>query len=240
MKNLLDFTISAHGGLDNWKRFSSITAKLHCEGVLWALKQQEGIVEDVYVTSQTRTEATSHFPFLKQGWRSSFTPDHISILDENGNVVEEMANPRASFAGHVTETPWSALQLAYFGGYAMWTYFNTPFDFASAGYQTRELEPWMEDGQEFRRLEVTFPKNIATHSEVQTFYISEDGLIRRHDYNVDIAGGSPAAHYLSNYMEIEGVMIATRRDVFIRAEDNTAVKSGPLLVSIDLSEIVLV
>jgi hypothetical protein len=42
-------------------------------------------------------------------------------------VVEERANPRASFAGHVLETPWDRIQLAYFRGYAMWTYLTTPF-----------------------------------------------------------------------------------------------------------------
>jgi hypothetical protein len=150
-----------------------------------------------------------------------------------------LLNPRESFAGHTTETPWTRLQLAYFAGYAMWTYFNAPFNFANAGYAVKELDPWEENGEVFRRLEVTFPKEVATHSPIQTFYIDKDGLIKRHDYNVDVAGGATAAHYLSDYIEVQGIKIATKRKVYVRLEDNTPLFPEPLLVSINLSEISL-
>jgi hypothetical protein len=237
--NLLEFTINAHGGMENFKKFETISARLICDGILWSMVGHPGSVDDIYVTSNINKQATSHQPFLNKDWHTKFTANHVAIVNSNGETVEELSNPRASFAGYTTETPWSQLQLAYFTGYAMWTYFNAPFNFAGEGYSVKELEPWKENGETFRRLEVTFPENVATHSAVQTFYIDKDGLIKRHDYNVDVAGGATAAHYLSDYIEVEGIMIATKRNVYIRQEDNTPLFPEPLLVSIDLREIIV-
>lgn len=239
MNNLLEFTINAHGGIENWKKFETITARLICDGVLWSMVGQPGTVDDIYVTSHTKKQVTSHYPFINKDWHTSFTPGHVAIENSKGEVIEELSNPRDSFAGYTTETPWSRLQLAYFAGYAMWTYFNAPFNFADPGYMVRELEPWEENGEVFRRLEVTFPEHVATHSPIQTFYIGQDGLIKRHDYSVDIAGGATAAHYLSDYIDVKGIKIATKRKVYVRLEDNTPLFPEPLLVSIDLSEISL-
>jgi hypothetical protein len=239
MNKLLEFTINAHGGLETWSKFETITARLNCAGVLWSMKQQPGIVDDIYVTSHLKKEFTSHYPFINKDWHTSFEPERIAIENSKGEVIEELSNPRKSFSGHITETPWSRLQVAYFTGYAMWTYFNAPFNFAGSDYSVQELEPWEENGEVFRRLEVTFPEQVATHSTVQTFYIDKDGLIKRHDYSVDVSGGSTAAHYLSDYVEVQGIKIATKRRVYVRLEDNTPLSPEPLLVSIDLSEILL-
>jgi hypothetical protein len=114
-----------------------------------------------------------------------------------------------------------------------------PFALANPDYKVFELEPWEENGEVYRRLEVTFPAGIATHSSIQTFYIDKQGLIKRHDYNVDIFGGSSAAHYLSDYIEVQGIKIPTKRRVYMRLEDNSVLMPEPLLVSIDLTEISL-
>lgn len=239
MDNLLEFTINAHGGMDNFNKFETVTARLICDGVLWSMVGHPGAVDDIYVTSHLKKEVTSHRPFLNKDWHTAFTPGHVAIENSKGEVIEEMSNPRHSFAGYTTDTPWNRLQLAYFTGYAMWTYFNAPFNFGDTGYKVKELGPWEENGEIFRRLEVAFPERIATHSPVQIFYIGKDGLIKRHDYNVDVAGGATAAHYLSDYIEVQGVKIATKRKVYVRLEDNTPLFPEPLLVSIDLSEISL-
>ena len=86
----------------------------------------------------------------------------------------------------------------------MWTYLTTPFLFAMDGIATEELQPWREDGETWRRLKVTFPDGIATHSAVQVFYFGSDGLLKRHDYDADVLGGSPAAHYVHEYQMFWG------------------------------------
>ena len=47
MNSLLQLTIDAHGGLERWRRFEHVSARLRNGGVLWALKQQQGVLDDV-------------------------------------------------------------------------------------------------------------------------------------------------------------------------------------------------
>jgi hypothetical protein len=42
-------------------------------------------------------------------------------------------------------------------------------------------------------LRAYFPGSIETHSLGQDFFFDEDLMLRRHDYNVNIAGGFAAA-----------------------------------------------
>ena len=159
----------------------------------------------------------------------------MAIETTSGDVIEALDQPRASFAGHTLETPWTTLQLAYFVGTAMWTYLTQPFTFALPGFKTTELDPWHENGEEWRRLHVTWPGYLATHSTEQTLYVGADGLFRRHDYEVEIAATS-GAHYISDYTKVAGLMVPTRHRIFPQAPDGQALNE-PLVISIDVSEI---
>jgi hypothetical protein len=108
-----------------------------------------------------RSEWASHAPFGASGARSRFEPHRVALESPTGEVLEELREPRASFAGHTLETPWSALQLAYFAGYAMWTYLNTPFLLAHPGVLSEELSPWEENGETWRRLQVSYSDDIG-------------------------------------------------------------------------------
>jgi hypothetical protein len=118
----------------------------------------------------------------------------------------------------------------------MWTYLTQPFTFTLPGFETSELEPWDEAGQQWRRLRVVWPSNLATHSTEQTLYFDNDGLLARHDYNVEISGGTSAAHYVSDYDEVAGIKLPTKHRIFPRTPDGHSLDE-PLIVSIDLSEI---
>ena len=101
-----------------------------------------------------------------------------------------------------------------------------------------EIEPWEESGQSWRRMLVKLPKDIATHSKEQVIYIDQDGLIRRLDYKVEIAGNvSAAAHYLSGYQDIQGLKIATKRTVYSFGNDNKPQLDAPIVVSIEWTNI---
>jgi hypothetical protein len=228
--------MNAHGSLDRWRQFKTVSAHLLQGGALWKLKGQDGVLSDVHLTVDLRREFVSHRPFIKADQYTSFEPDRIAIESTDGAVLHERLNPRESFKGHTLETSWDDLQLAYFAGYAMWTYMNTPFLFALPGVQAKEIDAWEENGEVWRRLKVTFPLNIATHSTEQTFYFDQQGLLKRHDYNVDVSGGTPAAHYVSELEEFSGIIVPTKHRIFGRQPDGKAV-AEPLVVSIDLSEV---
>ena len=162
MADLLEIVLEAHGGLERWNQLDSVSVHAVNGGALWGLKGQAGMVEDVFVRASLHEERESHHPFGAPGRRSAFTPQRVAIETTQGEVVEALDQPRTSFAGHTPETPWTTLQLAYFTGTAMWTYLTQPFTFALPGFETTELDPWQEAGEEWRRLHVVWPGYLAT------------------------------------------------------------------------------
>ncbi len=89
--------------------------------------------------------------------------------------------------------------------------------------RTRELEPWQEDGEAWRRLHVSFPPTIASHSAAQTYYFdSVTGLQRRIDYDMEVNGGAEVAHYTSEHRNFGRLPVPTRRRVLLRDEKNIA------------------
>jgi hypothetical protein len=238
MSRLSDFVIDAHGGLSPWRRFAQVSADLQQGGALWSLKGQPHTLERTRVTTGLVTEWASHAPFGADGRRSRFEPGRVALESVDGTVLDELLQPRQSFAGHELQTPWSELQLAYFAGCAMWTYLNMPFLLAWPGVESEELEPWPTESGDWRRLAVRFPASIATHSTLQTLYVDSDGLLTRHDYNVEIAGNTPGAHLISDYVEVSGIKFPTRRRIYARQPDG-GFNLEPLVVSIDLSNIEL-
>ena len=230
--------IDAHGSVDRWQKFDQVSARLHQGGALWAIKGHDGTLTDTTVTVGLRSEWASHAPFGTSEKLSHFEPARVEIATTSGDTLERLQSPRASFSGHRFDTPWSELQLAYFAGYAMWTYLNLPFALALPGVGTEQLDDWQENGETWQRLRIIFPDSIATHSRIQTIYVDEAGLLKRHDYDVDIAAGTPAAHYIGDYTEVQGIQFPRRHRIFPRQPDGQS-SSDPLVVSIDVSEIKL-
>ena len=237
MSDLVHTVLEAHGGIERWNQLASVSARLIQGGAFWAIKGHAALLADVVITANLHEERASHRPFGAPDRYSAFAPpERVAIEQDDGTVVDVLEQPRSTFAGHTIETPWSRTQLAYFVGTAMWTYLTQPFVFTMHGFQTSELEPWDEAGQRSRRLRVTWPDLLATHSTAQTLYVGEDGLIARHDYDLEISGGAAAAHYLSEYVEVSGIKIPSRHRIFPRNPDGTSA-TEPLLVSIDVSDI---
>lgn len=76
-------------------------------------------------------------PFLASGQVGIYTPFRTSVETTGGTMLESLDNPRASFQ---PDTPWTAPQLAYFAGYALWTYFTLPFSLLMDGVSCEEIE----------------------------------------------------------------------------------------------------
>lgn len=168
--------------------------------------------------------------------RCVYTPSRTTIETIDGKIVESRDNPRFAFEGHSVETKWDKLHLVYFSGYAIWTYLTSPFLLKLPNVRSEEIEPWDEQGQVWRRLKVTFPPEIATHSTEQVFYFGKEGLLRRQDYNVDVLGGAPSVNYASEQKEFSGLIIPTRRRVYRRGPDGQPIWDN-VIVSIDFYEI---
>lgn len=237
---LLDEVLAAYGGLDRWKELHTIKIHQIVGGVLWPLKNVDGIINDSTVEIRVQEQRAWHRPFTQPGLRSSYSPGRVLIEtdDDAAETIDALTAPRESFGEHSLETPWSTLQLAYFAGYAMWTYLSEPYSLTFPGVQVEELGPWDEDGQAWRRLGVRYPESIGTHSADQVLYVDSDGLLRRRDYDVDIAAGSPAAHYMNDHQEFGGIVIPMERFVHSRDESGHPIPV-PVTVSIDIDEVIV-
>ena len=232
--SLLDEVIVAHGGLEARKAFTRIEADVVTLGGLFPLK---GLAPDPTVRRMTaflHEERASVTPFGAADQRTDFTPDRVAVEKLDGKVVAESRDLSSLFAGHGLGTAWGPLHRAYFNGYAMWLYLNTPFVLAMDGVEVVELEPWREGGEEWRVLRAYFPGRMVTHSRQQDFYFGPDLMLRRHDYQVDVAGGFPAAQLTGDYIEANGLRLPSRRRAFVRGPDNRPV-IDLLMVSIDIS-----
>jgi hypothetical protein len=76
----------------------------------------------------------------------------------------------------------------------------------------------------------------ASHTREQVTHFGPDGLMRRHDYTVDVLGGATGANYSTNYREYQGIKVPTTRRVYAYDASGQKVPE-PLLVSIDIRSI---
>ncbi|HTG01855.1 MAG TPA: hypothetical protein VK654_14835 [Nitrospirota bacterium] len=236
MNKLLAGILDAHGGMDRWNGYEKVEATIVSGGGFFPLK---GVLQDSdprRMTVWLHEERSSLLPYGAPDLRTMFTPERIAIEKLDGTLVAERCAPKDSFAGHQMSTPWDPLHRAYFNGEALWTYFTTPFLLAKDGVRIEEIEPWQEGAEIWRVLRAYFPGSIETHSLVQDFFFGEDMLLRRHDYNVNIAGGFAAAQLTSDYMAANGIRLPTKRRAFTRGPDRQPIRDM-LMVFIDISDV---
>lgn len=237
MTELLSLAVEAHGGLDRWRQIRSIRVAASITGAIWFVKGQGDMLKEVVLTAETGTERLV-VDFPGQDKRAIFEPGRIVIQRLDGTLIAERSDPEKSFAGQQRETPWDEIHVIYFVGEALWTYLNTPFLYTQAGFEAKEIAPIEVDDEVWRRLQVTFPDRIKTHTRTQISCFGPDGLLRRHDYTVDILGGATGLNYGSDYRDVSGIVFPTKRRIYAYEGDYQPVWD-PLLVHIDMGEITL-
>jgi hypothetical protein len=234
MNNLVKLAIEAHGGMEHWQQVRQISATLAFGGAGLYIHSQAAFANaPTRLTVDTQEQRTRFDPFMGNGRVGIYESTRTAVESRYGTVIEELKNPRDSFKPDTER--WSDTQLVYFVGYAMWTYLTLPFLLLSSGVECKEGVPYAEDGETWRTLQVTFPKSITTQSSEQTLYIDDNGLIRRHDYDVEISGGAQAAHYLYEQKNFDGVVFSTKRRIYQRGPDLKPSKDM-VVFSADLSD----
>jgi hypothetical protein len=237
MNDLLDSAVAAHGGLDRWNQVKSITVDASITGALFHAKNQADALKNVRLEVDTTRELVT-VDFVGQDKRSVFEPGRVIVQRGDGTLTGDRDDPKSSFDGHEFETPWDDLHLAYFTGQALWTYLNTPFLYTWPGFVTEEIAPIEVDGETWRRLKITFPDHIKSHTRQQISCFGPDGLLRRHDFTIDILGGAPGMLYAADHRDVDGIIIPTTRRGYAWQGDYQLVPE-PLLVAIDIGEITI-
>jgi hypothetical protein len=235
MGDLLEQVLEVHGGRENWAKVSQVQAKLSLGGPFWGWKGWPDVYQAQTVTLDPHREHITFEPFTAPDRVSVFNvdPERLEIRSRDGGLLEGRDNPRPGFPAYENGTPWDAIQVAYFTSAATWNYLTAPFVFTYPGVQTREIDPWVEDGQTWRRLAVTFPTTLPNHNPDQVFYYDSTFHQRRMDYQPDVTG-SPIAHYTHNPRTFDGFLFYTHRLVHLHDENNVANQDfAPITIDLD-------
>lgn len=236
-RELLNFGIDTHGGLDRWRSVSTIDARISAAGFAFTSKFKRRGWRSVQMRISTGEPHLEMSPYPKAGQIGIFEPQRVWIEADDGRLIAERNAPRNAFRSFRHNLWWDDLDMLYFGGYAAWNYFNTPFLLARPDFAIEEIEPWTESGQSWRRLAVTYPTDIPAHSRVQTFYFDADGLLRRFDYTAEVFGSwAKSVHQCFDHTEIDGIVVPMRRLVYPR-KGNGQPRKRPNLVWIDVERI---
>ena len=242
MSTLVESVVAAHGGHELWNTLTGLRIDISIGGPIWAMKGwPPDTTFDQVLALDPVTEHIVFTPFTRPDRQMVFDgpADSVTMETLDGDPVATLAPARAGFKGMLRNSAWDALHLGYFLGYANWNYFTSPFLFTFPGVQAREIEPWCEAGQVWRRLQVRFPPQIATHNPDQMFYFDALGMQRRMDYVTEVNGSTLVGHYTSRYRNFGGLPVATRRRVFRRNHDNTVNLNLPS-ITLDIHDVQLI
>lgn len=236
---LLEDVVDAHGGLERWRAVREISARVRSGGLLPRTRIPGSGLADYRLTVDVAGARAVLDPFPREGSRGVFERGEARLESAAGGVTDSRLDPRPLFFGRAglrRNLRWDALDSVYFAGYAMWNYLATPFLLTWDGVESSEGEPWTDSGQAWRRLEVTFPPGIVTHSREQSFYFDESLRLRRHDYVAEVVGGwAHGAHLCADHVEAGGLVFPTRRRVRPIGPRNRPLPI-PTMVSLDLSD----
>jgi hypothetical protein len=98
MNDLLKLALSAHGGLDRWKKVQAIQVATSITGAIWHVKSKGDFLKNVVLTAETRQERLM-VDFPGQNKRAIFEPDRVVIETKGGTLIEARDHPEKSFAG---------------------------------------------------------------------------------------------------------------------------------------------
>ena len=240
--DLLDLAIATTGGRALWNSLCGLRIDISIGGPIWAMKgwPPEQTFDQI-LSVDTVNEHIVFTPFTRPDQQMVFdgATDTVTMQTLDGQPVQTLSPARAGFKGMLRNSDWDAAHLGYFLGYACWNYFVTPFLFTYPGVAAREIEPWHEAGQTWRRLAVQFSPQVVTHNPEQVFYFDSEGLQRRMDYIVEINGSTLVGHYTSRYKNFGGLAVATRRRVYRRNPDNTVNLNLPS-ITLDIHDVELI
>ncbi|QIQ01038.1 hypothetical protein [Streptomyces liangshanensis] len=232
---LVRLALSAAGGAERWSRTRTVRGRLRMRGPTWDRVGQPGILDGVGVEVDLRQQRTVFTGFTGPARRGVYTPDRVTVEQADGTALLTRDQPRKAYPVFEAHARWDALHALHFAGYGLWNYLTAPLLLTVPGVGTEELDPVEVNGERWRRLRVTFPESVVTHSSPQTWYFGEDGTQRRLDYAPHALGGLPAAHLTEAHRSVSGLVFPTHRYVLPRPP------GGPLgstpVITVDLDDL---
>jgi len=238
VNDLLGLALAAHGGIERWRGFIDVEASVSVTGNLLSIKKlRSDIFSALCVQAATHEQGMILRPFSEPDRLAFFEPQRVTIETLEEQVVFSCETPLTQFEDQTIETPWDRWHAAYFLGYMLWSFLTTPFLYTYPGFASEELSPHEENGEEWRRLKVVFPRHFARHSRTQIAYFGPDGLLRRHDTAIDLLGSTFSKDYATDYGEFNGIKLPMKHRLHGTTADGRTMEPAPLL-AIDFKSVV--
>lgn len=226
---VLEDALRASGGMDLWRLARRFTLHASITGALCAARCDTAPLKELAVEGSTRNQAVDFTGFAGADLRALYRPDSVVLEAPDGRqLASRNAAPEELRAG-LASVMWDPLQLAYYCGYLIWNHLATPFIFADADFEIRELPRSRKRGGSLRGLRVVFPARVVTHATVQTFYFDREGLLRRLDYPAAQAGGTHVAQMFSGHQRFSGILVPTLCRLLPIGADGEPIARQPLL-----------
>ena len=108
---------------------------------------------------------------------------------------------------------------------------NTPFLYTWPGFVTEEIWPIEVNGRAVAAVESDISRSHQDPHPEQISCFGLDGLLRRHDFTIDVNAGAPAMLYATDYRDVDGIIIPTTRRAWLDDEHQVPA------VAIDMGEI---
>jgi hypothetical protein len=214
---LLATAIDRHGGWEAWKALRVLIVKPRALSGLLPWLKGHGRTFGLPSRAEVRPHdaKATFFDYPTKDATGTFAAGAITLTDASGASVLSLADARAQYRGVRKLRRWSAADALYFFGYALTHYHSLPFSLARG--EPRRLVRIRSGGRALAGVEVELPADLHTHCRRQTFYFDQEGLLRRHDYVAEIAGGwARGAHFWRDFVTVGGIQMATVRHVVAR------------------------
>lgn len=238
--SIVDEIVAAHGGVHAWRATERVRVRGRAGGLLLRTRVPGAGLGDIRIEATIGEPFAAAASFPAPGSRAVFDHGIVRIESDGGEVLRRRENPRPQFFGRPgirRNFRWDELDFAYFAGYAWWNYLNHPLLLLRDDVGVGEGVPLRTGGERWRRLDVTFPAGLDTHSPRQSFFYDERLRLRRHDYVAEVVGRwAHAAHFCDEHREEGGLLFPTRRRV-VPIGPRERPLPGPTLVALDLLEI---
>ena len=205
MNDLLAAVTKAHGDPASFGHVSGgVTARMTIGGPFLGFRGAARAIGQQMVGIDTRRQ---HIKFRRREMYpavSSNTDNDARKVIRDGDAVEERIDPRACLRRLHNCVEVGRYADPHLISHAVRHYLMEPFLFSLPGVQADEIDPWEENGELWRRLSVTYPGSIATHSSNHIYYIDQEGIQRRMDYAPDVNGAVPINHYTHQHARLMG------------------------------------
>jgi hypothetical protein len=203
---------SRHGGSQAFNRIDRLELQIlglrgflpRLKGLGWTFPSPSAV--DVWPHRQR----AAFFDYPQRGSVGIYESGRAAIGPTATDVADGPSH-RRSFGPLSKWRFWTPQDAVYFFGYSLVEYTSLPFclvhhELIEARRNATGVELWYR-----------FPSGSDTHSAIQGFYFDASGLLLRHDYRAEILGRIfNGAHLHREHRMIGGILLATRRTVYVK------------------------